>query len=85
MDTEDIKEKIELLRSATKLPICVGFGISTADDVAAIASIADGVVIGSAFERLIEDNLDNPNLASILANKVNEFKKATKVKDSVTL
>lgn len=85
LDTEDIKEKIELLRSTTKLPICVGFGISTADDVAAIASVADGVVIGSAFERLIEDNLDNPDLASILANKVNEFKKATKVEDSVTL
>jgi tryptophan synthase alpha chain len=79
LDTEDIKEKVELLRSATKLPICVGFGISTADDVAAIASIADGVVIGSAFERLIEDNLDNPDLTSILANKVHEFKKATAV------
>ncbi len=74
-----------MLRSATSLPICVGFGISTAHDVAAIASLADGVVIGSAFERLIEDNLNNPDLALILANKVNEFKKATKIKDSVTL
>ncbi|MEA3428336.1 MAG: tryptophan synthase subunit alpha [Thermodesulfobacteriota bacterium] len=82
LDTADINEKIELLRSATKLPICVGFGISTTDDVADIASVADGVVIGSAFERLIENNLDNPDLASILANKVKEFKKATKIGSS---
>lgn len=79
LDTEDIKDKIGSLRSATKLPICVGFGISTADDVAAIALVADGVVIGSAFERLIEDNLDNPDIVSVLANKVAEFKKATKI------
>jgi tryptophan synthase alpha chain len=78
LDTEDINDKIELLRSATRLPICVGFGISTVEDVAAIASVADGVVIGSAFERIIEENLDNPDLASILANRVHEFKEATK-------
>ncbi|MBW2569587.1 MAG: tryptophan synthase subunit alpha [Deltaproteobacteria bacterium] len=78
LDTGDINDKIESLRSVTKLPICVGFGISTVEDVAAIASVADGIVIGSAFERIIEENLDDPDLASILADKVLEFKGATK-------
>jgi len=82
LDTEDINDKIESLRSVTKLPICVGFGISTVEDVAAMASLTDGVVIGSAFERIIEENLDNPDLASILANKVYEFKEATKLMTS---
>lgn len=35
-------------------PLCVGFGISTPEDVAGIARFADGVVIGSAFEKIIE-------------------------------
>ncbi len=79
LDTEDINDKIESLRSVTSMPICVGFGISTVEDVAAMASVADGIVIGSAFERIIEENLDNPDLASILANKVHGFKEATKL------
>ena len=77
LNTESINDKIALLRSVTSLPICVGFGISTAKDVSAIASVADGVVIGSAFERIIEENIENADLASILADKVYEFKKAT--------
>jgi tryptophan synthase alpha chain len=78
LDTTEIVRHTQTLRSVTQLPICVGFGISTAEDVAAVASVADGVVIGSAFERLIEDNLDNPELVSILANRVREYKEATK-------
>ena len=49
LDTSEINTQMQLLRSVTNLPVCVGFGISTADDVAAVASMADGVVIGSAF------------------------------------
>jgi len=47
------------LRSATSLPICTGFGISTSDHVKAVAAFSDGVVIGSAFVKIIEDNLEN--------------------------
>jgi tryptophan synthase alpha chain len=77
LNTESINDKIDLLHSVADLPICVGFGISSVKEVAAIACIADGVVIGSAFERIIEENIKNPALASILADKVYEFKKAT--------
>jgi tryptophan synthase alpha chain len=65
------------MRAMTSLPICVGFGISTAADVAAIAAIADGVVIGSAFERTIENNIDRPDLADRIAAQVREYKAAT--------
>ncbi len=37
------------LRAATTLPICVGFGISTPEQAARVARVADGVVVGSAM------------------------------------
>lgn len=80
LDTDNVGRCVQSLRSVSTLPICVGFGISSPKDVAAISSIADGVVIGSAFERCIEDNLNKKNIASILADKVSEFKKATIIK-----
>ncbi len=77
LDTGDVKLHTNTLRSVTNLPICVGFGISTAEQVAAVASVADGVVIGSAFEKLIEDNIGNPQLVSMMGQRVREYKAAT--------
>jgi tryptophan synthase alpha chain len=42
------------LRSATTLPICVGFGISTPAQARAVGEIADGVVVGSALVKAAE-------------------------------
>lgn len=77
LDTSEIKTQINILRSVTDLPVCVGFGISTVEDVAEVASMADGVVIGSAFERLIEENIDHPELASLIGRQTEEYKAAT--------
>jgi tryptophan synthase alpha chain len=49
--SSDLAATIERLRSVTTLPICVGFGISTPDQAAAVAKLADGVVVGSAVVR----------------------------------
>jgi tryptophan synthase alpha chain len=48
-DVAWITGAIERLRFATKLPLAVGFGISTPQHVAAIGAVADGVVVGSAL------------------------------------
>jgi len=77
LDINDVAEKIIALRTLTELPICVGFGISTPDAVAKIASVADGVVIGSAFEKIIEDHIHSQQLPSILSSAVQKFKAAT--------
>jgi tryptophan synthase alpha chain len=82
LDTSEIGEQMKILRSVTDLPVCVGFGISTADDVAAVAAMADGVVIGSAFERLIEENLDHPDLIRRMGNQTAVYKAATKQKNA---
>ena len=78
IDTTEIQTHAQRLRSVTGLPICVGFGISTPDHVAAISAFAEGVVIGSAFERMIEENLENPDLPGIIAKQTAAFKAATK-------
>lgn len=77
LDFLDVTEKINSLREITALPICVGFGISTPDHVAGIATVADGVVVGSAFEKLIETHMDDPGLVEILSGSVKTLKAAT--------
>lgn len=49
LDTDAVKEKIELIRRFTDLPICVGFGIKDATTAKAVAEHADGAVVGSVF------------------------------------
>ena len=78
LEVSQARENIEVVKQITPLPVCVGFGVSTADDVAALAAVADGVVIGSAFEKLIEANLENPSIVSMMEELVNVFKAATK-------
>jgi tryptophan synthase alpha chain len=48
-DPEEIREGVEMAQRVSGLPVCVGFGIKTGDQAAAMAKIADGVVVGSAF------------------------------------
>ncbi len=48
-DPDDIRAGVEMAQRVSGLPVCVGFGIKTGDQAAAMAKIADGVVVGSAF------------------------------------
>ena len=75
---EEIGRKVRQLRAVTRLPICVGFGISTPQEVSAVAAVCDGVVIGSAFERLIEENIGKPDLPDLLAARVAALKRETR-------
>ncbi len=67
----------DLRNSCHGLPICIGFGISTPDDVAKVSEFADGVVVGSAFERLIESGLEDGNIAG----RVGEY--AVRLKNAI--
>jgi tryptophan synthase alpha chain len=48
-----IEEALARLKAATDLPVAVGFGVRTPDQAAAIARVADGVVVGSAIVELV--------------------------------
>lgn len=78
LDPAGIAADVGRVHSASSLPVCVGFGIRSAADVAAVAASADGVVIGSAFERLIEEHLADPRIAELLAERVRLYKAATR-------
>jgi tryptophan synthase alpha chain len=68
--SEQVKSSISMLKSATKLPICVGFGIKNAETAIEMSKTgADGIVIGSAFINIIEKNLKTPqNIVSECLN-----------------
>lgn len=54
------------MRALTGLPLAVGFGISTPEQVAEVANVADGVVVGSALVRQIEKHAADADLAQQL-------------------
>jgi tryptophan synthase alpha chain len=83
LDVDNIAADVLRVRAASSLPVCVGFGIRSAEDVAAVAAAADGVVIGSAFERRIEEHLTDPRLPRRLAESVRDYKEATRPKRKV--
>jgi tryptophan synthase alpha chain len=45
----DLEANLRAARKASRLPVAVGFGISTPEQVAQVARLADGVVVGSAI------------------------------------
>jgi tryptophan synthase alpha chain len=54
--SDDAQTLVRRLRKFTKLPIAVGFGISTAEQFAAVGKYAEGAVVGSAIVETIERN-----------------------------
>jgi tryptophan synthase alpha chain len=54
--TGDARSLVERLRVYTKLPIAVGFGVSTAEQFAEVGSFADAAVVGSAIVQRVEQN-----------------------------
>ena len=53
----DAQSLVRRLRRVTKLPVAVGFGISTAQQFAEVGKFADAVVVGSAIVETIERNV----------------------------
>ena len=66
------------LGKALKLPLAVGFGISTRPQVAAVAKVADGVVVGSALVRLIAESAGEPGLEEIVFLRGRDLAAGTK-------
>lgn len=55
LNVESIAEKMLSIQAVTQTPIAVGFGIKNTETAGAVASLADGVVIGSALVQLIHN------------------------------
>jgi len=57
---------VSAMRNVTGLPLAVGFGISNADQVRQVGAIADGVAVGTAVVRVVEQNATSPDLPTKL-------------------
>lgn len=70
----DTRAAVERIRRHTDLPVAVGFGITTPEAAAEVASVADAAVVGSALINVLCENLDADGKAtSTLVDKVLAF------------
>lgn len=77
-DPAKVGTHISSVKKQTALPVVAGFGIKTPADAAAMAKIADGVVVGSALVQTVAENLEQAGLAENLANQAAALKAALK-------
>ena len=67
--TRDAEALVKRVRAVSDLPVAVGFGISTPEQVRAVWRFADAAVVGSAIVREIENLRDSPDLVK----RIGEF------------
>lgn len=75
---EGIQEQIESIKNLTDLPIVVGFGISSPEQSRKVASMSDGVVVGSAIVDFISENQNDSNLNELVYDFVKPLVEASK-------
>lgn len=59
LNVEEVSAKVAEIRAQTDLPIGVGFGIKDAESATAISAVSDGVIVGSAIVKIIENNIND--------------------------
>ncbi len=77
LDVDSVREKVAAIHELTELPVGVGFGIRDAESAAAIAAVADAVVVGSALVRRIEAHVTEPErIAPAVTELLGEMRRA---------
>lgn len=70
---KELEKQVRALRRQLDLPVAVGFGISTPEQASAVAQFADGVVVGSALVRLIDELDDDMDVVEVVARRAREL------------
>jgi tryptophan synthase alpha chain len=70
----EVQQLVARARHYTSLPVAVGFGVSTPEQVREVWSYADAAVVGSRLVLEIEKNLDSPQLIARVAQLARELK-----------
>jgi tryptophan synthase alpha chain len=69
----ELVREAKRLRRRLKLPLAVGFGISTPEQVEAVGRVADGVVVGSALVRIVEERGGEPDLVEAIEREASRL------------
>ena len=72
----EVGTNVEKIRKVTTTPVAVGFGVSTPEDAAQVAALADGVIVGSAIVKQIAAHHQHPDMVSTVAAFVSSLKHA---------
>lgn len=75
-----VSDQVALIRRHTKLPIAVGFGISTAEQAREVAQIADAIVVGSAIVQRIAESALMTDMPARIGEFVAPLVTATKAR-----
>jgi tryptophan synthase alpha chain len=76
----DLTSELRSVRRKVKLPLAVGFGISTPEQVASVAGAADAVVVGSHLVSLVAEYVDEPDVCQRLEERVRELTEPLRAK-----
>ena len=71
---QDLGAQLRSLRMVTTKPICVGFGIAKPAQVATVGALADGVIVGSAIVRMIEERASSSTVVADVGDFIAELK-----------
>jgi tryptophan synthase alpha chain len=70
---DDLGDNVRELRAHTALPICVGFGVGSAEQVREVCQVSDGAIVGSAIVRRIASCIDQGASGPQIADAVEAF------------
>lgn len=73
-----LQDLVSKARDCAPVPVAVGFGVSSTEQAHNIAQFADGVIVGSAFIRRIDDGLSQGESVASIANRLGTFAKELK-------
>ena len=74
--SEQLTKTIERIKQVTQVPVAIGFGIHSPEQAAKLSEISDGIIIGSAVVKMVDETADSTELQSKLANYAQEIKNA---------
>jgi tryptophan synthase alpha chain len=75
---DGLEAAVRRIKKDVQTPVAVGFGISTSEQVKEVGSFADGVIVGSAVVKIIEENQKTPEMASRMGDFISSLSRALK-------
>lgn len=70
----DLKNHLQKIKNISDLPVAIGFGIKSREQISEIENIgANAVVVGSALVKVIEENLDKNQIIDLVLEKIKEL------------